>query len=192
MKHIKLLKVKSVQMQNLYVTYIIQHVLELGFTTKVWWLHFYSFCFCCSQFLDLFLVHRLFSSSATSPCSSTSQMSWESVWLFPRRTGAWRWLGDEDLGCMRTRCLGFHEAGEGQRERTAEKWGDMAVLNYPDQWKGEGGGGMGVSKGIGGEGEGGGGAWTMHHFKERTQIVINETKRVRRRKLSYSCHNLNF
>lgn len=41
------------------------------------------------------------------------------------------------LGCMRTRCLGFHEAGEGQRERTAEKLeGDMAVLNYPDQWKG--------------------------------------------------------
>lgn len=39
---------------------------------------------------------------------------------------------------MRTRCLGFHGAGEGQRERTAEKWGDMAVLNYPDQWKGGG------------------------------------------------------
>lgn len=40
--------------------------------------------------------------------------------------------------------------------RTAEKWGDMAVLNYPDQWKGGRGG--------------------THHCKERTQIVKNETK----------------
>lgn len=37
---------------------------------------------------------------------------------------------------MWTRCLGFHESGEGHQERTAEKWGDMAVLNYLDQWKG--------------------------------------------------------
>lgn len=55
---------------------------------------------------------------------------------------------DEDLGCMRTRCLGFHEAGEGHWERTAEKWGDMAVLNYPDQWNRGGCRVAGVSRGI--------------------------------------------
>lgn len=69
-------------------------------------------------------------------------MSWDSVCLvIPEKDrgsevtgGGWRM---RTLGCMRTRCLGFHEAGEGQRERTAEKLeGDMAVLNYPDQWKG--------------------------------------------------------
>lgn len=39
------------------------------------------------------------------------------------------------MGCMRTRCLGFHERGEGHWEWTTEKLGDMAVLNYLDQWK---------------------------------------------------------
>lgn len=75
----------------------------------------YGFFLCvCVQFSSTFSsASYLCFSSSPSPCSSTSQMSWDSV-LFPGRTGAWRWLeGGEDLGCMRTRCLGFHEAGEG-------------------------------------------------------------------------------
>lgn len=66
------------------------------------------------------------SSSSASPCSSSAQMSWD---FYSREGhGLGGDLGDEDLGCMRTRCRGFHEAGEGQRQRGLQRTEEGAWL----------------------------------------------------------------
>lgn len=54
----------------------------------------------------------------------------------------------------------FMRLGRGGGRGRQRSGGDMAVLNYPDQWKGgREGGGVGVSRGSGGGG--------THHCKEK-------------------------
>lgn len=82
---------------------------------------FYNKGFIVSMSFSSSLYLCFSSSSSTSSCSTT-QMSWDSGCSREGHGLGGDW-GDEDLGCMRTRCLGFHEAGEGQREEGKEVGG---------------------------------------------------------------------
>lgn len=100
----------------------------------------YSFVSPQSFYSFFFSVFIHFSFSSTSSCS-TAEKPWDSGCSTEGHGLEVTW-GGEDLGCMRTRCLSFHETGkkgpiERERERKAEKWRE-AVLNYPDQWQGWG------------------------------------------------------
>lgn len=95
-----------------------------------------------SNVFILFFLFRAFPPSSSS--SSPAQISWDFVWLFPRRTQGSEVTGggggDEDLGCMQTRCLGFHEAGEGQRQRSGGTWlFSITLINGRGEGRGAGG-----------------------------------------------------